>query len=64
MEFMCVGSQGLSRRGELDYWTISHFIPRYSPPYRLKRKLVESWTNLILKRDGDLPDFWWLKNKN
>lgn len=64
MEFMCVGSQGLSRRGELDYWTISHFIPRYSPPYRLKRKLIESWTNLILKRDGDLPDFWWLKNKN
>jgi len=61
MEFMCVGSQGLTRRGELDYWTIGQFIPRYSPPYRLKRKLIENWENAILKRDGDLPDFWWLK---
>jgi len=59
MEFMCVGSQGLTRRGELDYWTIGQFIPRYSPPYRLKRKLVENWRNLILKKEGDLPDFWW-----
>jgi len=61
IEFMCVGSQGLTRRGELDYWTIGQFIPRYSPPYRLKRKLVENWQNVVLKRDGDLPDFWWLK---
>jgi len=41
MEFMCVGSQGLTRKGEFDYWSIGEFIPRYSPPYRLKKKVVE-----------------------
>ena len=60
MEFMCVGSQGLTRKGELDYWSIGEFVPRYSPPYRLKRKLVENWSNLIFKKDGELPDFWWV----
>jgi len=62
MEFMCVGSQGLTRRGELDYWTIGQFIPRYSPPYRLKKKLIQNWSNLILKKEGNLPDFWWTNN--
>jgi hypothetical protein len=56
---MCVGSQGLTRKGELDYWTIGQFIPRYSPPYRLKKKTFEVWDNFLLKKDGQLPDFWW-----
>ncbi len=62
MEFMCVGSQGLSRQGEFDYWSIGQFIPRYSPPYRLKKELFQRWNNLIFKRNGDLPDFWWVKD--
>lgn len=60
MEFMCVGSQGLTRKGEFDYWNIGEFIPRYSPPYRLKKKVVETWSNFMLKKDGELPDFWWV----
>jgi len=60
MEFMCVGSQGLTRKGELNYWSIGEFVPRYSPPYRLKRKLVENWSNLFFRKDGELPDFWWV----
>ena len=30
-------------------------------PYRDINKEKQ---NLILRRDGDLPDFWWIKNKN
>lgn len=59
MEFMCVGSKGLTRKGEFDYWNIGEFVPRFSPPYRLKRKVVEVWKNYLFKRNGDWPDFWW-----
>lgn len=60
MEFMCVGSKGLTRKGEFDYWNIGEFVPRFSPPYRLKRKVVEVWKNYMNNNGGDLPDFWWI----
>ncbi|KKR68557.1 MAG: hypothetical protein UU09_C0006G0004 [Microgenomates group bacterium GW2011_GWA2_40_6] len=64
MEFMCVGSNGLTRKGELDYWNIGEFVPRFSPPYRLKRKVVEVWINYLNNKSGDLPDFWWVSKNN
>ena len=63
MEFMCVGSEGLTRKGELDYWSVGEFIPRYSPPYRLKRKLIEVWGNVFFNKSGELPDFWWVSKR-
>lgn len=62
MEFMCVESTGLTRKGELDYWNIGEFVPRFSPPYRLKRKVVEVWKNFFFYKGKDLPDFWWTSN--
>lgn len=33
--------KNFTRKDLFDYWAIGEFIPRYSPPYRLKRSLIK-----------------------